>query len=547
MRVFLTVPFVFFTLINQLYSQNVKALDSSITIQEIISIEKNAVRLVYNTLNNRFLYSTVNGNIYEVELVSRTQKLLFDSKDHGITYMQGMAIRDSQLVVCGNINAFQPLTTGRVSLAKFEGNNSWEWKVLAETEPYKSADYFDHLFSGIVITLNGDSVIWCSGARGDHGEVQDYYGTYPNLRGLPITDALLSVAVTEDSLILKDDSTWLAQNGVLYAKGARNFFDFEYSPKGNLYALENSGDRDDPDEMNRIFKGAHYGYPWRMGGNSNPQQYLPFLPAKDKLISPFTRAMKEGFFKADSSFPKPQAGITFSEPVKNYGPHANYYRDSLSGNVQQASSGNYITTFTSHRSPLGLTFDRNLELNDTRFKGKGFMLSWTEPSSMNGIIINGTDTSIGVFSGFSEDLILIEPFQSTYDEIKCTRIVEGFNHPIDLVCTSRGLFVIESNQAAPKMYRIHFDNLNSISENSIVELNCYPNPSHGILNFSFNNYANIEGYSVVVYNMAGVEVAKQKVDAHLSIDLKNQPKGTYVIVLFNKGLELDRKKIILEK
>ena len=118
-----------------------------------------------------------------------------------------------------------------------QSNRTRKWKVLAETEPYRSADYFDHLFSGIIITQDGDFVIWWSGATRDHGEIQDYYGMYPNLRGLPIRDALLIASRNEDSLILKDDSLWLVQNKVLYAKGARNFFDFDYAPNGDLYAL----------------------------------------------------------------------------------------------------------------------------------------------------------------------------------------------------------------------------------------------------------------------------------------------------------------------
>ena len=72
-------------------------------------------------INQSFLYSTIAGNIYKVELDADNigvETLLFTKKDHGITYMQDMAIRDSQLVVLGNINAFKALATGRVSLAK---------------------------------------------------------------------------------------------------------------------------------------------------------------------------------------------------------------------------------------------------------------------------------------------------------------------------------------------------------------------------------------------------------------------------------------------
>ena len=34
-----------------------------------------------------------------------------------------------------------------------------------------------------------------------------------------------------------------------------------------------------------------------MGGQINPQQFVPFNPQLDKLISPFCRAMKEGFLQ----------------------------------------------------------------------------------------------------------------------------------------------------------------------------------------------------------------------------------------------------------
>ncbi len=125
--------------------------------------------------------------------------------------------------------------------------------------------------------------------------------------------------------------------------------------------------------------------------------------------------------------------------------------------MHASEKGEYISTFISHRSPLGLAFDRKQALSDNRYKGKGFMLIWIAPGNADGLITNGSDTSTGVFSGFSEDLVLIEPYQSSYDEIKCTRLVDGFNHPSDLVCTEKGLFVIESNQGSPNMYRIYFD------------------------------------------------------------------------------------------
>src|SRR5438270_9870937 len=114
------------------------------------------------------------------------------------------------------------------------------------TEPHESCGYFDHKFSGRALSPAGDSITINSGSRGDHGEEETNNGLYPNLRNVPLTSKLFRVA-TRDSTYLHNDSLWLTNSGFVFAYGTRNNFSMAYGANGNLFGLENSGDRDHND------------------------------------------------------------------------------------------------------------------------------------------------------------------------------------------------------------------------------------------------------------------------------------------------------------
>ncbi|TXC76225.1 T9SS type A sorting domain-containing protein [Luteibaculum oceani] len=454
-----SIFFLLFLTAKFCFAQSPTPLDTGITINQLGKIEGLAVKLEYHQATDQLIYATILGDIYRIDKVGNSyiSTLLYTKEDHGITQLQGMDLEGDLMVLSGNHFPQEFYTVGRIVKVDISSPN-WKFEVLAETVLYETTPAFDHLFSGIKITRDNQRVIWCSGARGTHGEIQDYDGRFPNIRNHAFTSALLSVPLSVDSFIIQNDSTWLMENDVLFAYGSRNFFDFDYAPNGKLYAVENSGDRDDPEEMNEVIKGAHYGFPWDMGGNLNPQQFTPFDPSQDKMIHPDCRAMNLGLFTNDPSFPKKPDTLVITQGVKNYGPDADYFRNPGSGKIFKASNlGGYITTFTGHRSPLGFEFEKG-NLSDGRYAGKAFMLSWTPGGDENRYVIkNGDTTGLGTFIDDSQDLVVISPKEgNSFDEIYTHQLIKGFSLPIDLVIARNRLYVIEYGGAEGNLYEVLF-------------------------------------------------------------------------------------------
>lgn len=435
-------------------------LKPAIQVDRISTINDGAVRIIKDRVSGNLMYITTDGNLYEVLQSGGTphDTLLYTTTDHGVEYVQGMAVYDSTMYISGNNNSGTPLTFGIIVRGVLQPGGTRAWSVVMLTNPYQTADYFDHLFSGLVLTPDGDSILICSGARGDHGEVQDRYGLYPGLRNVPLTTNVYIIP-THDTLAvtLQNDSAWLASSGYLYAMGVRNTFDMAFDGKGHLFGVENSGDRDHNEEMNWLQRGHHYGFPWVMGDTDNPQQYPSFNPATDLLISHFSRSWRLGFWSNDPAFPPPPAG-TFDPPIQNTGPDADKFRDETTGEVKDASDlGTTIGTFTAHRSPLGLVFDTDSLLHPA-YKGDGFMLSWTKGLDSCGCTAV-PDTGIGPFVDPSQDLIHLDlSFDSLAGNytVASTRIVADFDHPVDAVMDSNIIYVIENGYGGTSgLFAVH--------------------------------------------------------------------------------------------
>lgn len=531
------------------FSQNPVPLDTGITVNQLDKIEGLAVKIEYHESSDQLIYATILGDIYRIDKVGNSYQsvLLYSKEDHGITQLQGMDLEGNTLVLSGNYFPQEFYTVGRIVSADIS-NPNWKFRVLAETVLYETTPAFDHLFSGIKITSDMQNVIWCSGARGTHGEIQDYNGRFPGLRHHAFTSALLTVPLNSDSLLIQNDTTWLMDNEVLYAYGTRNFFDFDYAPDGTLYAVENSGDRDDPEEMNEVVKGAHYGFPWDMGGNANPQQFTPFDPASDKLIHPECRAMNLRLFYNDPTFPKKPDSLIIKQGVKNYGPDADYFKNPGSGKIFKASDlGGFITTFTGHRSPLGFEFEKG-NLSDPRFSGKAFMLSWTPGGNENRWVIrNGDTTGLGTFIDDSQDLVLISPRNgSSFNEINTHQLVKGFSLPIDLVIARNRIYLIEYGGAEGNLYEIKFStSTNIISSQAQFELSLLSVPNKE------NTYRlkGLKGKSigVNVYNSLGKLV--MNFDLYREgedLNLENLSEGNYFIVAYKNGQTIFKQQVLIK-
>lgn len=417
-----------------------KPKNKNIIIERLCFVEDGAVRIIRGQ-DSAFYYNTKSGNIYQVNFTGNKkikQKKLFTSKGHDIDFLQGMALHNHILFICGNKSIDSALTSG-IIMRRDLSNPNGKWTNVMSTEPYaKSNTQFDHGFSCIVVNPTGDSLYINSGSRTDHGEIESHNGLFPNMREVPLTSAIFRIPITSQNLLLKNDSIQLLP--YIYANGIRNSFDLAFTHDGKLFGTENSGDRDDPEELNWIRQSRHYGFPWIMGGNKNPTQDKNYSFKNDELLNKNFSSVKKGLFNKDSLFPLAPKNIAFIDAVINVGPDADKYRNSVTGKINDASTlSENMSTFTPHRSPLGLTFwDKKPKNSDYDYTG--FVLSWTQSEDSK----KGNPT--GVFGEQSMDVLLLKlKYDSTIDnfKVKTESIIKGFNHPIDALLDGNTLYVIE--------------------------------------------------------------------------------------------------------
>ena len=409
-----------------------------------------SVRIAKDPRNNQLYYLKLNGDIYRIAVMSgdgtSTSSLMYSSADHRLAQnVQGMAIGpDGTIYLVGNdsTNGGQ-YTIGRIVKGTPNGGGGRDWSLLAQTEPYPlSNTYFDHLFNGIIVSLDGANIYVNSGARTDHGEVQSSGGVFPNTRDVPLTAKIFVLPTSASGLLLPNDLAALRAAGRIFAEGTRNAFDFGFAPGGELFAIDNGPDRDMSDELNWLRAGFHYGFPWRMGGGDNPQQFANYNPTNDPLLDPRYSAIQQGFYHNDPTFPAPPTN--FIEPVLNIGPDADEFRNPANGAYEDASAlGQAMTTFTAHRTPLGLVFDREGAMASP-FHNHGFVLGFTpgDPS--------GTNVA-GPFFDPSQDLLDLDLVKlgNTNFQARVTRLLAGFDQPVDSEIISNRIYVLEygGNQA----------------------------------------------------------------------------------------------------
>jgi len=129
--------------------------------------------------------------------------------------------------------------------------------------------------------------------------------------------------------------------------------------------------------------------------------------------------------------------VPLIDPIPNLGADANSFRDPATGAVMKASDvGRPLGTFTTHRSPLGLSFDTSNALAG-RYRGGAFILGWTrgDPSG---------DSAQGPFRDASQDLLFLDMQRTaTGYEVRAQSVVCGFLNPIDTEILNGRLYVLE--------------------------------------------------------------------------------------------------------
>lgn len=451
------------------------ALRSDISVRFLMNTEKYAHLLARNPHTGELYYLNGEGNVYRVIVGgdgSFSSEEVYTAADHNMNATAGFTFSNNGTIfLLGNFTEGKN-TVLRVRKGVATGNGDERvWSTVAESEPYPLAGIFDHLFNAIIVSPDQQYLFLQGGARGDHGEIQDNEGTFPNLRELPLTSVVLRLPLNGENIRLYNDEAKLRESGYFYADGFRNTYSMAFSPDGELFGVENSGDHDDSEELNWIRGGYHYGFPWRMGTNDNPQQFAGYDPEKDLLINKKFTAYKKGYFHNDPTFPLPPAGVVFTDPIANIGPDADKFRDPEDGVVKDASDlHTEIGTFTAHRSPLGLVFDTEKVLAE-EFRGDGFCLSWTKGSATN-------DTIDGPFMDASEDLLHLKLIKTTDNyKVRVTKLVEGFRNPVAAVIVKNTVYVLELG-GDHALWEITLPVTTSVAEpkENFVQLRHAPNP-----------------------------------------------------------------------
>jgi len=107
--------------------------------------------------------------------------------------------------------------------------------------------------------------------------------------------------VSSNNLTLANDATALAP--YLFADGTRNTFDMAFNADGDLIGPDNGPDIDFPDEINWLQEGKHYGFPWRLATEGNPNMDPTFTPSGDVRLHTGLKAVDQHLYFYDANFP----------------------------------------------------------------------------------------------------------------------------------------------------------------------------------------------------------------------------------------------------
>lgn len=421
------------------------ATRSDVQVRKLLSAGTAAphlVRIAKDPRDNVLYVMKEDGSIYRLDVAAgngSTLTRVVAGTDYSaiITSAQGFAIGpDGTMYVVVDTTSADANTTHATIHKGVPNGGSRTWSILAVTADYpRSKTAFDHVFNGIAVNSAGTYVYINSGSRTDHGEVQDGGGLYPGLRESGLTAAIFELPTSGNNIQLPDDRAALKAAGYIFAEGTRNSFDLTFAPNGDLLATENGPDRDMPDELNWLRRGGNFGFPWRIGGQDNPQQFASYNPSTDPLLDSRFIAVQSGYYRNDPTFPASPGNLL--EPVANFGPDADSFKDPSTGALRDASAlGQSVSTFTPHRSPLGLVFVTD-ESVVTDFRGHAFAMGFTTGDA------TGT-TVAGPFNDPSQDLLDLNLAKANGDyTAHATRIVGGFSNPIDNEAIANRIYVIE--------------------------------------------------------------------------------------------------------
>ncbi|MBM4412496.1 MAG: hypothetical protein FJ040_03485 [Chloroflexi bacterium] len=405
-------------------------LDNRLDLRRVTTVPVNSIRVVYDPINDQLLLLTISDGLMAVNQQTGQMRTVADATLIAPNGMpSGVAVAaDGRIFVVSNIqqNGYNMATIRRGT----PNSTGYTWTTVATTAQYPlSGTPFDHLFNGITLTPDQQYLIVNSGSRTDHGEVEDNQGLFPDTREIPLTSRLFRIPVDASYITLPNDEAALAP--YVYARGFRNAYDPTFAPNGELFVGDNGPDADLPDEFNVVREGGHYGFPWRFGNIDTPQRDPNYDPANDRLLHEDFVAVQLGVYKNDPEFPA--APEQMIDPIINIGPAATFYRTRDGQIVNAAANGESLSSFTPHRSPLGLTFAT-----------ASFPAGWQVAGGVSGFIASWGAVG-GDFPDKGQDLLHLQltPRATGGYQMRTVQLIRDLRNPIDTAVIDNRMYILE--------------------------------------------------------------------------------------------------------
>jgi glucose/arabinose dehydrogenase len=405
-------------------------LDNRLDLRRVATVPVNSIRVVYDQINDQLLLLTISDGLMSVNPQTGQMRTVADASMIAPNGMpSGLAVAaDGRIFVVSNIqqNGYNTATIRRGT----PNTTGYTWTTVATTVQYPlSGTPFDHLFNGITLTPDQQYLIVNSGSRTDHGEVEDNQGLFPDTREIPLTSRLFRIPVDASYITLPNDEAALAP--YVYARGFRNAYDPTFAPNGELFVGDNGPDADLPDEFNLVREGGHYGFPWRFGNIDTPQRDPNYDPTNDRLLHEDFVAVQLGVYKNDPEFPA--APDQMIDPILNVGPAAAFYRKQDGQIVDAAANGESLSSFTPHRSPLGLTFAT-----------ASFPAAWQVVGGVSGFIASWGAVG-GDFPDKGQDVLHLQltPRATGGYQMRAVQLIRDLRNPIDTAIIDNRMYILE--------------------------------------------------------------------------------------------------------
>lgn len=282
-------------------------------LREVIRLPEHAIRIIRSGIEDGMYVLGGNGNVWHLNPVTSTLTQILWGKNYlekkgRDTSTWGIALDGEKrfFIVANRRDESGPLVSNYVTIyrtAELDDGHPAEPKAWFQAAYPWGVGPFNHSVNHAAIGPDGLLYV-NSGSRTDGneaGEAANYWKGGEH----PLTACMWRLDPRQDHPKLE-----------IYARGLRNAFGFCWNDKGELFASENGPDAHAPEELNKIEKGKHYGFPYRF----SDWQKKPY---------PYT--------------PEPPADIDFTPPIANMGPDGGF-------------NGQPVYTYDPHSSPAGMVF-----------------------------------------------------------------------------------------------------------------------------------------------------------------------------------------------